>query len=68
MSVVRNLYSAFVKQSPIYLILYVTARCNSRCRMCYYWKEIDNVDPVHELSFDEIAKISTPKNLTFLLN
>ncbi|HKE00824.1 MAG TPA: radical SAM protein, partial [Planctomycetota bacterium] len=26
---------------PIHLTLYVTGRCNARCRHCFHWKEVD---------------------------
>ncbi|MBI2627848.1 MAG: radical SAM protein [Candidatus Niyogibacteria bacterium] len=46
----------FFNKMPSYLIFFVTARCNSRCRMCFYWKNIEN--PQKELSLEEIKKIS----------
>lgn len=39
-----------------YLILFVTARCNARCRTCFYWKETD--DPPAELSVEEFERIA----------
>ncbi len=41
-----------------YLILFVTARCNSTCPFCFYWQEQDNADIKNELSLEEIEKIS----------
>lgn len=56
----RGLFS----KTPTYIIFFVTARCNAKCRMCFYWKEIDQAKPVKELSIDEIEKIS--KSFGFL--
>jgi len=39
-----------------YLIYFVTARCNSRCATCFYWKEMENAG--RELSLDEIEQIA----------
>ena len=46
---------------PSHLILYVTARCNARCKHCFYWEEINSAKKDNELSLDEINRIS--KNL-----
>jgi MoaA/NifB/PqqE/SkfB family radical SAM enzyme len=33
---------AFVRSGPpVHLTLYVTGRCNARCRHCFHWKEVD---------------------------
>lgn len=50
----RNLFS----QTPIYIIFFVTARCNAQCRMCFYWRNIDQATIANELTLDEIEKIS----------
>jgi len=48
-------------------MLFITARCNSRCRMCFNWKNIDNFRSRPELTLDEIHKISEGlKNLLYL--
>ncbi|MDO8669161.1 MAG: glycosyltransferase [Candidatus Buchananbacteria bacterium] len=44
--------------TPTYAILYVTARCNARCKMCFYWQGIDQAKQDQELSLAEIEKIS----------
>ncbi|MGH9335865.1 MAG: radical SAM protein, partial [Vicinamibacteria bacterium] len=38
------------------LIFFVTGTCNSRCRTCFYWEELNRKD---DLSFEEIARLST---------
>lgn len=58
LKMVQDLYATFVKQDPIYYILYVTAACNARCKMCYYMEEIESAEVKTELTFDEICKIS----------
>lgn len=47
-----------VKRSgmPVYLLLYVTGRCNLRCEHCFYWRNLNKDKP--ELSLKEIEKIS----------
>ena len=49
------------KRLPWNIILFVTSNCNSRCRTCFYWKNIDNPNRPKDLSLEEIEKIS--KNL-----
>jgi MoaA/NifB/PqqE/SkfB family radical SAM enzyme len=38
------------------LIFFVTSTCNSRCRTCFYWKELNAGD---DLSFAEIERVSS---------
>ncbi len=38
------------------LIFFVTSRCNSLCRTCFYWEELNGKD---DLSFEEVAKLSS---------
>lgn len=44
------------KGMPLYLIFFVTSKCNAKCKHCWYWKNI-NQDS-NELGLDEIEKIS----------
>ena len=39
--------------APTRVVMDVTRRCNLRCAMCHTWK----VEPGHELSVDEVARI-----------
>jgi len=43
---------------PSYLIYFVTARCNARCSMCFYWREMEKFSPEKEMSPDETTKIA----------
>lgn len=53
------------KGMPLYLIFFVTSKCNAKCKHCWYWKNI-NQDS-NELGLDEIEKISKGLgNLMFL--
>jgi MoaA/NifB/PqqE/SkfB family radical SAM enzyme len=44
------------KGLPLYLIFYVTARCNQKCEHCFYWQRLNKKQK--ELSLKEIEKIS----------
>ena len=48
---------------PQWLIFFVTARCNARCSMCFYWDEIEHASQAEELSLEEIRQVarSLPK-------
>lgn len=48
----------FFSPQPWYLILYVTAHCNSKCKFCFYWEQIENADRSKELSLEEMEKLS----------
>lgn len=53
-----NILADLARQpTPIYVILYVTAHCNFRCRMCFYLDQIEAASS-DELTLDEITQIS----------
>ena len=49
----------FFSRGPFFLFLYVTARCNARCKFCFYWDNIVNWRARPHLEVDEIEKISS---------
>ncbi len=59
LALASRLLSSWLKPAqPSYLIYFVTARCNARCEMCFYWRELDAVRPETELTPEETDKIS----------
>ena len=46
----------FFTDTPIYVIFFVTGRCNARCKMCFNWKRTEQADRVSELTLEEIRK------------
>ena len=42
---------------PSYIILFVTSKCNSRCRHCFFWKDLNAQK--NELTLEEIRKLSS---------
>src|SRR3989338_6883484 len=53
-----NLAKSAFNNKPWYLIFAVTAECNLRCSMCFYWKNIEDYDPRKELALHEIERIA----------
>jgi len=51
--------------TPAQIILYVTNRCNARCRHCFYWREVAG-GKKKELTLKQITKIA--KSLKHSLN
>ena len=45
----------FRRKLPNCFIFFVTSKCNSRCKTCFYWK---NLNKKNDLSLEEIQKIS----------
>ena len=43
-------------EKPIYLIFFVTSKCNSKCEHCFFSKELNN--PIKDLTLQEIDKFS----------
>lgn len=65
---INRLYK-FIKGAfyPSFLILFVTSRCNARCKMCFYLDRIKNENKEGELSLGDYEKISKKiKNLNIL--
>lgn len=55
----RHVDSILWKRAPIHLTVFLTRRCNAKCRHCFYIhdRNLSNEDN-NELSLDEIEKIS----------
>ena len=53
-----NAAKFMLNRMPAHLIFFVTARCNAKCKHCFYWKNISEADASKELALDEIRKIS----------
>ena len=55
---ILSLISSFTSPFPPYLILFVTARCNASCQMCFNSKRQEQTCIDDELSVHEIEQIS----------
>jgi sulfatase maturation enzyme AslB (radical SAM superfamily) len=44
-------------QMPVYLLMFVTNRCNATCGHCFYWREL-NTKVRQELSVEEFDKLA----------
>ena len=44
-------------QMPVYLLMFVTNRCNATCDHCFYWREL-NTKTREELSVDEFDRLA----------
>ncbi len=54
-----KLYYAFFKnriKKPVYVIIFVTNRCNLRCRHCFNWQNLNSTGP--EISLKDIDRFS----------
>jgi radical SAM protein with 4Fe4S-binding SPASM domain len=58
LSYANNLKRIFTKAGPAQVILFVTARCNFRCKMCFYWEEISEANAKKEITLEQYAKLS----------
>lgn len=55
---IRIIKDLYFSKFPQYIVFFVTSKCNARCKMCFYWKEIENSNQKKELTIEEIKKIS----------
>ena len=51
--------SFLLRGTPQYLIYFVTARCNCRCRFCFFTDRIEAHDPAEELTLDEVERFAS---------
>lgn len=59
-----NLLGGYLAGRINYAIFFVTSKCNSRCRMCFYWKNTAEGQNKKELTLEEYRLISSKwKNL-----
>lgn len=57
---------SYFSAEPSYLIFFITATCNARCKHCFYWEKIASANVKKELKLDEIEKIAKSMNLIYL--
>ncbi len=57
---------SYFSSGPSYLIFFVTAVCNARCKHCFYWEEIASANAKKELKLPEIEKIAKSLDLIYL--
>jgi MoaA/NifB/PqqE/SkfB family radical SAM enzyme len=53
-----NFLRSYFSGRPSYLIFFITAVCNARCKHCFYWAEIESANARLELRLEEIVKIA----------
>ncbi len=51
------LWTLATARMPVYVILYLTSRCNFRCPMCFYLEEIKDADK-EEIALPELDKMA----------
>jgi radical SAM protein with 4Fe4S-binding SPASM domain len=53
----KRLGAPWGPQMPIYLLMFVTTRCNAACDHCFYWSEL-NTRVKEELTVDEFDRLA----------
>jgi len=59
MSSFTNLVRAAFGKTPFHLVLFVTSKCNARCKYCFYWDQIVSKEKPDELRLQEIQRIAS---------
>lgn len=57
---------SYFSSEPSYLIFFITAVCNARCKHCFYWEEIASANARKELKLEEIEKMAKSLSLIYL--
>ena len=63
MTYIKNYIHAHTK-SPREMIIFVTNKCNAKCKHCFFWKEL-NYD-MEEMTIEQFKKIANQLNLDYL--
>ena len=63
-----TLARAIFSSEPNYMVLFVTAVCNARCPMCFYWEEIESANARLELRLEEYEQIAEHLNHLYYLS
>jgi radical SAM protein with 4Fe4S-binding SPASM domain len=58
MRVANLLRNTYFSKDPFFLIFFVTARCNARCKFCFNWDNITQWKSRQELTIDEVEKMT----------
>lgn len=58
-SPLRHVRQVFIKDKPVQLTFFVTRRCNSACRFCFYLNEEKRGVQEDELSLEEIERFAS---------
>lgn len=58
-SLITTIKDIYFSNFPQYIVFFVTSKCNARCKMCFYWQEIEKSSLKNELTLEEIKKISS---------
>ncbi|MFC1631922.1 radical SAM protein [Candidatus Omnitrophota bacterium] len=62
-----NFFRSYFHAQASYLIFFVTSKCNARCKMCFYWQEIEQAKAKNTLALGEIERIAKGfKRLAYL--
>lgn len=51
-------YRKYTSKQPVTLTYFVTALCNARCQMCFYWKNIEQSSKAKELELSEVRQFA----------
>lgn len=52
------LMRSFLHPGCSYLIFFVTSECNARCKMCFYWRQIEKSGERKTLTLEEIKRFA----------
>jgi len=50
--------NVFRRQTPSYITIFITSKCNCRCPFCFYWKAIEETNKNNELTKEELRVLS----------
>ena len=53
----RFVLNGVIRRKPVQLTLFITSRCNVRCKMCFYWEPVE-AKSSEEITLDEVRRIA----------
>ena len=52
---------------PRHLILFVTSRCNLKCKQCFYWEDMDLNQGKFDIKIEEVEALANSNTLQKLM-
>lgn len=62
-----SVVGSFLDRLPRHLILFVTSRCNLKCKQCFYWEDMDINKGLKDIKLEEVRALARSKTLQKLL-
>src|SRR3989338_5901683 len=64
---IKSVVQSKLDHLPRHMILFVTSRCNLKCKQCFYWEDMDLNQGKFDIKIEEIEALANSKTLQKLM-